>query len=203
MPDKDVDGVEMSADEETLAGEEPETYSLTVTGRGVTVKRTITDDQLVTVLGIVLGGTPMVANTMAPTAMTGLRTQGSSRGSGRPAVALREFLNQAAPKTFPQKLVVLALYQRESQGKDFTGRDEFKALLQRAGEGIPKNLGRDISNAVKAGWLEEDHEELGRYYVTRTGEEAVRNGFNGDGAKTQRPRRRVKRGSKNKAEPSE
>lgn len=204
MADVAVDEVEQGTGEEgDLAEEELETYQLIVKGNGITVERAISNDQLVTVLSIVLGGSRALAGAVAPATRTGSGREDSLSGSSRPGMALREYLNDVVPKSSPQKLVVAALYQRETLEKEATGRDEFKTLLQRAGEQIPKNLGRDISVAVRSGWLEEDHAEAGRYYVTRTGEDAVRNRFGGDNSKSQRAKRRPKKNGKPKVEPTE
>ena len=174
-------------------------YKVSVTGPGVSIEKDLAPDQLFGVLSIVLGGTQQPA-----TASLGVQIQtpaGQQPQGARPPVSLREFLNNSAAKTIPQKLLAMAVYNNQILNRETIGRDDFRPMFQRAGEALPGNFARDLRLALAQGWLEESHAQPDTFYVTATGEDVVANSFEAGTARTtRRPRRKTKRTAKPKAD---
>lgn len=140
--------------------------SLTVTGLGTSITRKITFSELARIL-LLIAQSSGIPNTLeeSPSEQT-LPTQ----------VTIREFLNDKNASTNPQKIAAVAAYLKDRDYKSVT-IEVFKQNFERAAEPVPRNITRDIRDAVRFGWIAESHKEQGAYFITATGETIVRSGF--------------------------
>lgn len=115
----------------------------------------------------------------------------------------RQFINQAGAKTNVQKIAVIAKYLKD-QGREVFVRSEIVEEFRRAGEVSPKNIGRDIKEAVIAGYICESPDQTGEYYLTNEGEEAVMGKFvMGKEGKKSKPKTKRVKSTNPSAEPTD
>lgn len=89
----------------------------------------------------------------------------------------REAIIESGAKTNTQKIVVLGRYIIERDATDEFGSNELKALFLKAGEPAPRNLARDMREAVRAGYITSSLDKSDAYIVTNTGYAAIDDGF--------------------------
>lgn len=107
--------------------------------------------------------------------------------------SLAEFYREVGPKNIPQKLTTIGVYLHDVLGRELFGADELKGQFRHVKETAPGNLPRDLGEAVGAGWLAEEHDKPGVYFVTQSGHDAVEDKFATDGGRRgARPRRKRK-----------
>lgn len=146
-----------------------ETFTVTLTGAGIDIKREVSATKLAHVLRVVMGddlGEGAVLGTTSPA----VRPE-------RAKVSLREFLDDAKATTKPDQIVAIGHYMAVHEGKDTFSRDHVKARFQAARERLPANFPRDFSSAIAKGLIAEDHAKRGEYYVTKTGVQAIERHF--------------------------
>jgi hypothetical protein len=152
-----------------LEKESQETFTVSLTGTGVDIKRQVGADKLALVLRVIMGNA--ASEEVAPSVP-------HVDGPTRPAkVSLREFLEEVMAKTKPDQIVAIAHYMAVYEGIDTFSRDDIRARFQSAREKLPSNFPRDFSTAIEKGVIAEDHAKAGQYYVTKTGEHAVERRF--------------------------
>jgi hypothetical protein len=153
-----------------VAGFPPkETFTVSLTGSGIDVKREVSIDRLPLVMSVIMGN-------CLPDGMT-LQALNSGGPNGPAKLSLREFLDNAKATTKPDQIVAIGRYMAVHEGKDTFSRHDIKARFQSARERLPSNFPRDFSNAVSKGVIAEDHANAGQYYVTKTGVQAVERSF--------------------------
>jgi hypothetical protein len=87
------------------------------------------------------------------------------------SLPLSPFLKAKAPKSNPQAVAVIAVWdKRTNKTTEFTS-DSIGALWRSSGRKAPGNLNRDIIEAARAGWLHRTSQ--GKYTTTLFGEEFV------------------------------
>jgi hypothetical protein len=152
--------------------DESESYTVQIEGQGLSFTRKIDAPTLGRVMNAMLGGieTPL-SNPMA----SGVREE-ESVGIER-KLSLREFLQEAGAKRYPDKIVAIGHYLEEIEANPGFTKDDIKARFRTAGEPPPGNFPRDFSAAVGLGWIAEDPTNPGQLYVTRSGREAIEQGF--------------------------
>ncbi len=101
----------------------------------------------------------------------------------------REAIIESGAKTNVQKIVVLGSYIIDRDDTDEFGSSELRALFLKAGEPAPRNLARDMRDAVRSGYITSSLDKSDAYIVTNTGEKAISDGF---AASTSQPRRKRK-----------
>jgi hypothetical protein len=152
-------------------------YQVTLAGPGISIDQTINQERAREILNILMGGGlgshPNRAGTQAQ------RAADHQLGT-QPALSLREFLDEAEAKSNPEKIVAISQYLIEFEGKSDVGRDDIKACFRTAGEPAPANYPRDFAIAIQNGWIAEDKNNTGRYYVTRRGQDAISQKFSID-----------------------
>ncbi len=99
----------------------------------------------------------------------------------------REAILDSGAKTNAQKIVILGQYIADRDGSDEFSPSELKTLFVKAGEPAPRNLARDMRDAVRAGYVTESLDTTGAYVVTNTGRKAIADGFKG-ASKSSRPK---------------
>lgn len=105
-------------------------------------------------------------------------------GSARQLSSPREAVLDSGAKTNAQKILILGQYIADRDGTDEFAPAELKTLFVKAGEAAPRNLARDIRDAIRAGYITESVETTGVYVVTNTGRRAITEGFQNNGAAT-------------------
>jgi hypothetical protein len=116
------------------------------------------------------GGAQAMAAASAPP-----RTAVTERG--RSQLSVREFLDLHEPKRVPDKITVIGLHLQDHQGRATFSRQDVAGAFEAAAERVPANLYRDLTWAVKAGWIAPKTGEKGTYYVTKMGREAATGRF--------------------------
>ena len=124
-------------------------------------------------------------NTMPLNANPSLSYEGAQPSLGMPTkpVSPRERLIEVNAKTNPQKILTLGQYVIDRDRSENFSAADIKSLFGRAGEPIPRNLGRDIREAVRLGFIYEDESISDHFIVTGKGLEALGAGFAGDTSK--------------------
>ena len=154
-------------------------YKISIKGPGLTLNRDVPKpvaDQLVVVLltGSTIGAplTPGTAGKSAPL-RTPSNAQAVTPGS---ELVIREFLDSVNAKRVPDKITAIGAYLAQSGQGDF-GKADLVANFEAAGEPVPKNLNRDLKWTLKAGWIAARTGKKETWYVTNTGQTAVREKF--------------------------
>ncbi|HKV72693.1 MAG TPA: hypothetical protein VJN62_15685 [Gemmatimonadales bacterium] len=145
-------------------------FKVSISGPGLTFEREVDRAQADAVLRGLLGGNASTG----PGGNGGGATLASLPTGDAPA----EFLTNAQANTGIKQIAALAAYHKKTGGKDFDSA-QLEAMFSQAGEGVPKNLSRDLRSAVSKGWIAEAPNQKGRFYVTTTGVTVVSNGFKG------------------------
>ena len=111
---------------------------------------------------------PGASTQLAPVTLTSTTSRSASANP-------RDAIDTTGAKTNPEKIVALASTVLDGEKDTFT-LDEIKPLFRRAREATPKNLSRDLDNAVRSGWVA-DADQKGEFYLTSTGHDVLDNGF--------------------------
>lgn len=162
------------------------TYALVLEGNGITIKRDVPESVARAVTALVMGGAPAAPSPQTAVAAGFAGAPTASLG-GRQSV--REYLNEVSPKRNAEKITAITAYLKE-HGQETVTRDQVKENFRKAGEPTPGNYHRDFTDALATGWIAEDHANAGNYYITSTGEAAIKNGFPG---KIRRPAKKKSR----------
>lgn len=145
-----------------------EKFRLSLKGEGISVDREIDGGAAMQIFSIVMGGVP------APGApgTRGIR----SHVPGTPAPSIREKLDEALAKRWPDKIVVVAQHLHDTGETSFSKAD-VRNQLTAAREGKPGNYDRDFGWTVQIGWLAPNHDDPNQFYVTQKGREAIKAQF--------------------------
>lgn len=149
--------------------ESQETFTVSLTGAGIDIRREVSASKLALVMSIIMGNDPPQGATFRESNING--------SAGPTRVSLREFLDDAKATTKPDQIVAIGHYIAVHDGKDTFSRDDIKARFQSARERLPSNFPRDFNTAIGKGMIAEDHAKSGQYYVTKTGAQAVERHF--------------------------
>jgi hypothetical protein len=178
-------GAEGEKTRQTAPPEDPkEGTTITIAGPGMHFAREISDEQVLSILRLLLGGEQ---SGYAPEEHRS--NLGSRMGLPR-RQAISEFYRSVAPKRYPEKLVTIAAHLQQTLGRDNFTPDDLRAQFRQVNETPPANLPRDFKAAMGAGWIAEDPAAPGRFYVTQTGLDAVASGFTANGKRISKPHRR-------------
>jgi hypothetical protein len=163
-----------------------ENYSVEITGDDFQFKRMITKEVASKLVLLALTGetqgfhgqSPLPsAQAPPPVQAPRLNAQGSSAQTDVMPVSIREFLNDSQAKRNPDKITAIASYLKIHQARDVFDKQDIIGGFRSAQEAIPKNVTRDMNWALKSGWIAENPDEKGKYYITVTGEKAVKGKF--------------------------
>ena len=95
----------------------------------------------------------------------------------------RQIIDQASAKSNAQKIAAVGLYFKE-RGQNVFARSEIAEQFRRAGEQIPKNMGRDLKDSVRSGFICESEGQRDEYYLTNDAENLITQGFTSNGTLT-------------------
>lgn len=144
-----------------------EKYHLSLKGPGITINKIIDPHTASAIAQMTFG---QVATGVAPGQGSALRSLPAQSAPGQ-MMSLREYLQTAAPdRGIHTKILAVGRYMRDVEGQGDFDREDVRGRFRSAGEPQPANFHRDFQKAVRAGWIAEDHQNRGRYYVTRTGD---------------------------------
>lgn len=157
-------------------------FKVSVQGPGISIEREVGEGVLPRLLSILL--TDALPEAGAFTAAATVRhDQNTSIG---------EFLSDLKISSNPERIAGVALFAREVLGRERILREEIPEWFQRAGQPAPKNLFRDLKNAVAQRLISEDHARAGEYLVTETGVKALRGQPIQPGARASSPPKRAR-----------
>lgn len=154
-------------------------YKVTLQGAGLTLEREVTKHVGDQIAVLILTGADPGAEAPAGIGSGALNTKGGA-GRGHAAAAkasIREFLNFSEPKRSPDRITAIGVYLQDHEAKDTFSRADIEKGFEAAAESVPANLPRDISWAVRAGWIAPKSGSDGSFYVTNSGREAVTKRF--------------------------
>jgi hypothetical protein len=164
-------------------------WKVSVAGPGITADKDVGQAVALAVLQLLYGNAPPTAPAgLLPVARSGAATSAVTR-PGQP-VSIREFLEETAGKTIHAKITVVGRFMRDHENQSDFSREDIKSRFRSAGEVMPANFPRDFQKALQAGWIGEDPQNRGRYYVTRRGDEAIEQRFEIPAPTLPRSRRR-------------
>jgi hypothetical protein len=154
-----------------------EGYKVTLNGPGISVDQSVDQGKAREILHILLGG-GIISGSLSG-APNRVNSQALHEGPSRtpPRVSLREFMEEVEAKRNPDKIVAIGEYLTEIEGKSDFGKDDVKAHFRTAGEPLPANYPRDFQWTLQSGWIAEDSNNPGRFYVTRKGKDAISQKF--------------------------
>lgn len=144
------------------------------------LERTVTPEIAQHIVALVLGGTVPAGAEATAGLRAGHALGGAGAGADRTPLSVREFLQQHEAKRIPDQIASIALYLKEHNNSPvFTKKDLVKGF-EDAQEPVPKNLPRDVAWTVKIGWIAPKTGQRNSYYLTGTGEAAVKAKFPSD-----------------------
>jgi hypothetical protein len=161
------------------------TCLVTVKGAGLSAEKNVDVSTAMTVMQVIFGATPLPPRGLD----SGPIAQGT-RGASSQRLSIREYVEEVAGKTIPAKIAAIARYIRDHEQQSDFSREDIKSRFRSAGEIMPANFPRDFQKALQAGWIAEDPQSKGRFYVTRRGDEAMQQRFEGASPISTRTRRR-------------
>lgn len=147
-------------------------FVIQIEGPGLTLKREAEEAMVLRILGILLGTR---AQTMFAQA-SGLQAPVAPPEVANVGESPREYLDRSGAKTNPEKITALGLYLRAQGSESFTARN-LRDLFVAAGEATPKNITRDIKDAVRSAWVAVRPDQPDSYYVTNRGQTTAGAGF--------------------------
>jgi hypothetical protein len=149
---------------DTLMEEVDDLYTVSVTGNGTSVTKKVGEELAAAVIALIMTGKT------APSVGARNTTLASSAQSSR--VSLREFMDGNAPSSNAEKIVAIGRYMAAHENKPAFSSQDLLGHFRAARESVPANISRDIASAIKSGWIAEDPQVTGSYYVTQKGEKS-------------------------------
>lgn len=200
MEDNQQSGQEYVEEEQALS------YELSLTGPGMTIKRTVGQDVALGVITLLMEGAPAAATTRSVPLSPGRAPVGLtvSRTASPESHTVGEFLGEVEAKRNPDRIVAFGAYLEDAMGKRPFTRDDIRSQFSRAGEPMPANFGRDFGWAMANKWIAAAHGSKDEFFVTNTGRKALEAKFSDEFIKkTRRPDRRRRGKSKGAAKEQE
>ncbi len=176
-----------------------DSYHLKLTGNGVEIERDVPEPTAKRIIVMVMTGgllnEAITANPVRPSGggilEEGERTPGAD--GDRPKLSLVEYIKEHGPKRNPDIIATIASYQKKYFNKRWFSSADMTAAFADASEPGPKNMSRDMKWTAKLGWIAPQPGKKNMYYITTSGEDAVRQKFPADLIrKTAQPRGRKK-----------
>jgi hypothetical protein len=171
-----------------MVGEE-RLYAFSLKGAGMNFAREVDEPTARALLHIALGGPAAVQDEQTKPASNRREQKSGSQ-------SVREFLNEHQAKRNPEKIAAVGEYLASTGVSSFS-KDDLLSQFRIARESMPRNFRRDLTWTVATGWIAEDPQNPGNFYVTQTGKNAVEGNFSAEikkksGFRSVRRRRRSK-----------
>lgn len=174
--------------------------ALSIKGAGLVFDQQISRSMVLKIMSLVLTGD--LPEPSRGGGAEGSRGAAESAGGDGRRESLAEMYRRAGPKKYPEKLVTIAMYLHKVMGRASFSSDDLRAQFRSVNEPAPANMPRDFKLAVGEGWIAEEHDQPGQFYITKTGMDVVEAGFSVEGRKGGKPRKR-RRATKTTAEPGD
>jgi len=147
-----------------------EIFHLKLMGKGITIDKQVDAGLAAAIAQMAFGGPPPRGAPVGPTATP---RQNLVAVAGQ-RLSLREYLQSVgAGRGIHIKILAVGRHMRDFEKQEDFNREEVRSRFRSAGEPQPANFARDFQKAVRAGWIAEDHQNSGRFYVTRTGDDEI------------------------------
>jgi hypothetical protein len=156
-----------SHESKAMSAENKPDYRITLNGEGIDVTQQVDQATARLLLNILLEG--HIARPSDPIE--------DISAAMKPRHSLREFLDDVEANRNPEKIVAIGEHLAISEGQADFSRDDIRGKFRAAGEAAPRNFSRDFSWSISNGWIAEDSQNKGRFYVTKTGKEAIQARF--------------------------
>lgn len=91
--------------------------------------------------------------------------------------SIREYLDEVKAKNNAQMILAFACYLMDRQKLEEFEPESLKNLFKMAGEKMPANYSRDFKTVIKNGWVTENFQSPGKYYLTQKGQLALKQQF--------------------------
>lgn len=95
--------------------------------------------------------------------------------SSRESIA--EYMIRVGANRNTDKILAIANYLQEKNGKGAVSPQEIKIQFRDAGETPPANFTRDFNDVTSSGWMAPEPSKKGYYWVTRTGKAVIDQNF--------------------------
>jgi hypothetical protein len=145
--------------------------------------------QAAKIIGFLNTQTPLAGEYPAVSAQMLKQDNFLEESKARQASSPREAIIESGAKTNVQKIVVLGSYIIDRDDTEEFGSNELKALFLKAGEPAPRNLARDMRDAVRSGYITSSLDKSDAYIVTNTGKKAISDSFTVNNPQTKRKRK--------------
>jgi hypothetical protein len=154
---------------------------LTLTGPGMQIDKSIDLQTALMVMQVIFGGSaaPLQKTGSAADAAADNEAREFSQRYRAQKLSIREYLEDVSGKTIHAKITAIGRYMRDQENAPDFSREDIKIRFRSAGEVMPGNFPRDFQRSLQAGWIAEDPQVRGRFYVTRRGDEAIDQKFEG------------------------
>jgi hypothetical protein len=166
------------------AEKDEDIYTVSIKGNGVTIEKTVPAQVARQMINVIMGGAASSENFLSPRGASASRkgADGAVRSlaSGPRRTSLREFLEESQAKRNPDKIISIAEYLLQYEEVELFTKEEIKSRFRLAGEAAPANFPRDFTWAVNNGWIAEDLNSAGSFYVTQKGRDAIENKFSSE-----------------------
>lgn len=144
---------------------------VTISG-SVQYERTVTALQAAQVIALIESGSTLSSPGERITQRVPIEQDSEAGAPENP----RDWIDESGAQTNSEKITALAGYWQETNSISVKIED-LKKLFVQVREQVPGNLHRDVTAAVKAGWVMED--PTGGYRLSRRGEDVLLKGFRG------------------------
>jgi hypothetical protein len=157
--------------------EEQLPYALSLKGDGLSLDRKVNETTARSIMNLVLGGVASFPKQLSERGSPISAPRAALTEHDERPMSLREYLDDVEAKRNPDKIVSIAEFLSSREGQhDFTSED-LKGRFRTAGEAPPGNFSRDFAWTVQNGWIAEDAQKAGVYYVTQRGKQAIEQKF--------------------------
>ncbi|MBA3352132.1 MAG: hypothetical protein H0U23_06870 [Blastocatellia bacterium] len=162
--------------------QDTEGYKVELSGPGLNLQRELSEPTAHELLVWLLKGGKLQSgahggSSAAHVASADATIPGSGNSSPGALMSVREFMEQFEPRRVPDKIACFALYLREHRNQKEFSKADLVSLFQEAAEPLPKNLGRDLRWTQSIAWIAPAPSNRDSFYLTKKGEDAVRNRF--------------------------
>ena len=147
-------------------------YAFSLKGTGMNFARQVDESTARALMHIALGGS-------APAEDESAKSQPSRPTQVSGTRSVREFLNEHQAKRNPEKIAAVGEYLMSIGVSNFS-KDDLLSQFRTARETMPRNFGRDLAWAIATGWIAEDPQSPGSFYVTQSGKLAVEANFSAE-----------------------
>lgn len=176
-----------------------EVFHLKLTGKGLTIDKQVDAGLAAAIAQMTFGGPSPRGTPLGPTAA--LRPNLVAASGQR--LSLREYLQAVgAGRGIHIKILAVGRHMRDFEKQEDFSREEVRSRFRSAGEPQPANFARDFQKAVREGWIAEDPKNIGRFYVTRTGDDEI-DARLARGSTSEAPPRRRRRSRQTRGEGAE